>query len=167
MKIILLPVTLLAILFCFVTPSIVNAQQKLLEVREEKVNPEDGLGFIAKRLGEKIKLIIYSPVSKKKEGLYKNIAEKRLAELKHVVDKSDMANFEKATTRYSTTIGDWSEYINKKNLTTQKQQAIDILNEQTPVIKTLMDKFDSNTAEWRFLKQDLDYANIYISQLGK
>lgn len=57
-----------------------------------------------------------------KEGVYESLARRRLAELKYVVEKPDMASFEGATIRYSTTVGEWVEYIHKKGLIDQKKR---------------------------------------------
>lgn len=132
---------------------------------QQKVNPDGGFSFLSKRLGEKFELLITSPFPVEKEKVYESLTNKRLSELKYVIEKSDMANFENATIRYATSVGEWVGYINKKQLLSEKQRAADTLTSQIPVINTLMSKYDPTTAEWRFVKHDLDYINIYISQL--
>lgn len=140
--------------------------QTTSEIRQESTNPNSGFGFIAKRLGEKFRLFLFSPFPKQKEQAYERLSQVRLAELKYTIEGRDMANFEKATIRYSTSVGNWVEYINKKKLNGEKSQAVQTLNSQIPVVKELMDKFNPTTAEWRFVKEDLDYLQLYISQLA-
>lgn len=157
---------ILSVCLLLISTTVIQAQESVIELSKEKTNPEDGFSFLAKRLGEKFKLFIYSPLPEKKEDTLKKLATTRLAELKYIIEKGDMNNFEKSTIRYSTTVGEWVEYINKKKLTGQKQHAQGVLNSHIPVVKILIEKYNPTTAEWRFVKHDLDYLNIYISQLN-
>lgn len=154
-----------AIFLLIVGTNTVQGEQGVVEVRYEATNPSDGFGFISKRLGEKIKLFLNSPFPKKKERVYEELSTKRLAELKYVIEKADMANFEKATIRYSTTVGMWVDFINKNKLNDRRSHAAETLSNHIPVIEQLMTKYDPTTAEWRFVKEDLDYVSIYISQV--
>ena len=155
-----------ALAICLVLIGTTFAKAQATDVQKENTNPGDGFGFIGKRIGEKFKLFLYSPLPKRKKDALEKLATTRLTELKYVIEQKDMANFENTTTRYSTTIGEWVEYINKKKLTDQKQHAKEVLNSHVPVIEMLMTKYDPTTAEWRFVKHDLDYLSIYISQLN-
>lgn len=154
-----------AIFLLIVGTNTVQGEQGVIEVRYEATNPNDGFGFISKRLGEKLKLFLYSPLPNKKAGFYEKLTTTRLAELKYVIEKGDMANFEKATIRYSTTVGMWVDFINKNKLDNRRSHAAETLSNHIPVIEQLMTKYDPTTAEWRFVKEDLDYVSIYISQV--
>lgn len=136
-----------------------------MKVTYEKTNPNDGFSYITKRLGEKVKLILFSFSANGKESFYKELANRRLAELKYVIDNKDLNSFEIATIRYSTTVGEWTEHILAKKLDDKKKPAIEVLSTHTPVVEQLMQGFDGTTAEWRFVKQDADYIRIYISKL--
>lgn len=138
-----------------------------IEVKYEKINPSNGFDYALKRLKEKIYLTLLFYSKDKKAGYYNKLVTRRLAELKYVVEQKDMANFENATTRYSTTVGMWVEYINQKNLVDQEEPASQLLVQHSPVVERLMEKYDPTTAEWRFVKQDLDYLQIYIDKLQK
>ena len=73
-----------------------------------------------------------------------------------------MANFERTTIRYSSTVGMLANFIIESGLSTRKEPADQLLSTHIPVVEQLMTKYDSTTAEWRFVKQDFDYLNIYI-----
>src|SRR3989344_5399172 len=105
----------LALFYLLVGATPTQAQPGL-EVRQERTNPDGGFGFLAKRISEKLKLILVSPFPRQKEKAYENLINIRLAELKYVAEKPDMANFERATIRYSSTVGMWIEYIVQKRL---------------------------------------------------
>lgn len=135
------------------------------EVLYEEVNPDGGFSFLQKRLGEKIKLFFLSFSANGKAEFYKELVNRRLAELKYVIEKEDKNNFEIATIRYSTTVGEWTEHILAKNLIDKKRGAVEVMTSHLPVVEKLMTTYDGTTAEWRFVKQDFDYLNIYISKL--
>lgn len=142
-----------------------DASPSATEVVYEKVNPNDGFSYLTKRFGEKIKLILFSVSANSKENFYKELVNRRLAELKFIIDNKDVNNFEIATIRYSTTVGEWTEHILAKKLDDKKKPAIEVLSTHTPVVEQLMQGFDGTTAEWRFVKQDADYIKIYSAKL--
>lgn len=117
------------------------------------------------RLKENARLLILSPFLSSKADFYEKLADKRLGELDKVVSEKDLNNIEKSSTRYFTTVGILTEYINKKNLNDRKSRLADKFARHKMVIEELMPSFNDTTAEWRFLKHDADYLVIYISQL--
>lgn len=91
----------------------------------------------------------------------------RLAELKHIVDKRDIANIQTSTQRYSATAGQLTEFVlQKKNLADKKAEARELLLSHLPVVEELKSAYNDTTAEWRFVEHDVDYLKIYISQLS-
>lgn len=137
----------------------------LAAVEYEKVNPVDGFNYGLKRFREKAALI-FSLSKEKKANLYFSLTDKRLAELKYTVEKADMANFESATTRYFTTVGQYVEFLKSKNVSYNKEDVVKKLNEHIPLLEQLRDKFgDQVKAEWRFLQDDINYLNTYIQAL--
>lgn len=165
----LLAIGVLGFAFLFASRDIVLAQASpepnVMEVVYENTNPIDGFGYVTKRLKEKVKLFFLSFSVESKENYYKELTEIRLAELKFVIDKNNMGNFEKATIRYSSTIGEWTEFILDEKLDERKRPAVEVMTTHLPVVEKLMTRYDGTTAEWRFVKQDFDYLNIYISKL--
>lgn len=167
MRILILSVIAIATLVftLIITPVFGQDLASPAPVTYEKVNPNDGFSYIQKRFGEKIKLIILSFSANSKENFYKELANRRIAELKYIIDNKDVNNFEIATIRYSSTIGEWAEFIINKKLEEKKKPAIEVLTSHLPVVEQLMTGFDGTTAEWRFVKQDADYIRIYTSKL--
>ncbi|TSC90504.1 MAG: Uncharacterized protein G01um10145_176 [Microgenomates group bacterium Gr01-1014_5] len=142
-----------------------DASPSAMEVPLEKINPDDGFAYLTKRLEEKVKLFLFSLSANSKENFYKELANRRLAELKYVIENDKKGNFEVATIRYSSTVGEWTEFILDEKLDESKGPAVEVLTKHLPVVEKLMTKYDGTTAEWRFVKQDFDYLNIYISKL--
>ena len=142
-----------------------DASPSAMEVPLEKINPDGGFSYLTKRLEEKVKLFLFSVSTSSKENFYKELAKRRLAELKYVIESDKKGNFEVATIRYSSTVGEWTEFILDEKLDKSQEPAVEVLTKHLPVVEKLMTKYDGTTAEWRFVKQDFDYINIYISKL--
>lgn len=139
-----------------------------IEVEYQAVNPSDGFNYGLKRLKEKISLALLFYSKDKKADYYKKLVSSRLAELKFVVDKKDMANFENATTRYFTTVGQFADFLTKNGTADQKSQAVRNLSLHTPVLEDLRDTFGGQEkAEWRFMQDDINYVKMYTDQLQK
>lgn len=136
-----------------------------IEIAYEKVNPRDGHGYAVKRLKEKAMLVLLSFSKQKKADYYNKLAGSRLAELKYVVEKKDMANFENTTTRYFATVGQFVNFLVSKNLTEEKIKARQVLTSHIPLLESLRGTYDPTTAEWRFMQDDVNYVKTYINQL--
>lgn len=161
------------LLFAFLLPSqLVFAQgegeggaAQAIEVTYEKVNPKDGGSYALKRLKEKAILALLSFSKQRKTDYYNKLVGNRLAELKYVVDKKDMANFENATTRYFATVGQFVNFLVRKSLTEEKNKAHELLVSHIPLLESLRDTYDPTTAEWRFMQDDINYVRMYTDQL--
>lgn len=139
-----------------------------IEVEYEKVNPSNGFDYGLKRFKEKLYLAILFYSKDRKIDYYNELVTKRLAELKYVVETKDMANFENATTRYFTTVGQFTDFLTNNGTTDQKSQSVKNLSSHIPVLDNLRDMFDGQEeAEWRFIQDDVNYVKTYIDQLQK
>lgn len=166
-KIIYLVTVLLFISFSFFQfPVDAQNQASSEAVLVDKVEYPGTGGHFRERLKEKVILILLSPTPSKKAEYYMNLTKKRITELKQVVEKKDLMNIEKSSKRYFTAVGNYTEYVISKKIS-NTETAQKILIEQLNLIKKLMPTFDDTTAEWRFLKHDADYLDIYINRLKK
>lgn len=135
------------------------------EIKYEQINPDLGSKYILKRLREKIRGI-FSFSASSKEKFYRELANRRLAELKYVVEKKDLNHHEVASKRYFTTVGQLTEYIlSNKSLERRKEEVANLLSSHLLVVEDLQKYFRDTTAEWRFIKHDADYLRIYIGKL--
>lgn len=136
-----------------------------IKLEYEKVNPDNTFPYAIKRIREKISLKFFSFSKNKKADYLESLSATRLAELKYVVDKKNMADFEVATKRYYTAAGDYSNFITKNNLGDKKEEAKRFLSSNIPLLKKLRDSFDYRTAEWRFMQDDVNYVKLYLQNL--
>lgn len=141
----------------------ISAQED--SIQYEAVNPKDGLKYGIKRLQEKITLTLLSFSANKKADYYNQISNSRLAELKYIVDNKDEDNFEVATKRYFTTIGQYTEFLNTKKLDEKKVEAIKTFDKHKPILEKMRDSYEQTRAQWRFIHDDINYVNEYSKLL--
>ena len=136
----------------------------ITQIEYEKVNPSDGTAkYGLKWLKEKILLFVLTLAPNKKSEYYEEIVGARLAELKYIVDTDDRNQIEEGSQRYHTHVGEYANFINNRKL--DSTRAIKILESHNPVLSKLAEKYDTTTAEWRFIKHDIDYLQIYKTSL--
>lgn len=166
--------TFLAVAFLlsvFIVPGVASTQSGIPTtpvINYEKVNTKDGFSYLVKRLNEKTKLFVYSYNPQKKLNYYEKLLDIRLAELKYIVDNKDIANIEVGSQRYFSTAGQLTSYLmSKPNLSPNKEVAINLFINHSTVLEKLKTSYENTTAEWRFLRDDVNYLNDYSSILKK
>lgn len=144
--------------------SATDSATPLIEVKYAGVNPSDSYRYTLKRLQENILLKIYSFFPQKKLSYSENLLDTRLAELKYIVDKKDIANIETTSQRYAATAGNLTE--DAKNASDQmKMQIKKMLTDHLAFINNLKSSYNDTTAEWRFVENDVNSLKEYISKL--
>lgn len=167
----MVPKYLLVVLIALITgqllfSGLVFANVEESAVQYEKVNPEDGFTYGVKRFQEKILLQLYFFSSEKKMNYYSKLVERRLAELKFTIENKNMGNFEDATTRYSSTVGEYVNFILSIDILKNNKKGVEnTLLAHIPVLEKLRDSYDPTTAEWRFVEDDINFNKIYINLL--
>jgi len=164
--------TFLAVAFLltvFIVPCIANAQSGTPiapTVNYEKVNMENGISYLLKRAKEKVILFILSYNPQKKLNYYEKLLDVRLAELKFIVDNKDIANIQVSSQRYFSTAGQMTSFVlSKPELSSQKENLKKIFEKHIDVIENLMTSYKDTTAEWRFLRDDVNYLKDYSALL--
>lgn len=157
---------IIALTFAFSPTSSVLAQEISLErIKVERVNPDSQLAYKAKRLKEKIIMFFkFSP--KRKAGYYKVLLNRRLSELRYIVESENIAHIEKTSQRYEATAGQLAELIIEKNIKEEVNSAIDLFTTHQLITEKLRDNFSYDTAEWRFVMNDFNSLKIYSEKLS-
>lgn len=138
----------------------------MIDITYESVNPPNGSPYLFKRIREKIS-IFFAFSNKSKVQVYKKLVNVRLAELKYVIEKKEMGYFEQTTKRYFTTVGQLTEFLILSRLEDEFIPVKDELLSHLPVLIKLRDTYDSSTAEWRFVEDDVNYVKGYINDLSE
>lgn len=142
-----------------------NSVSAEIIVPQESVNPPDGLPYLMKRIQEKIGLF-FSFSNDNKIKNYKKLVTVRLSELKFIVEKKEMAYFEQTTLRYFSTAGQFTSFLINSNKKNEFTSVRDEFKSHIPVLENLRDNYDSTTAEWRFIQDDINYIKGYINSLS-
>lgn len=137
------------------------------EVKAETVNPGDDYKYIVKRLKEKVNLSVLNFFPKKKISFLVNLTDIRLSELKYVVEKKDISNFQTASQRYSATAGNATASLLKNGNDNEKKMFIEKLQSHIPVLAKLQEPYVPDNSEWRFLQDDINSLQSYISKLSE
>ncbi len=136
-------------------------------IKEEKVNPGGDYQYIIKRFKEKFILLVLSTSTNKKLDFYYKLVDVRLSELKYVVEKKDIANFQTASQRYSATAGEATDLVLKKGTKENKEKLIGKFESHVPVLTKLQEPYIPDNSEWRFLQDNVNSLRSYISRLSE
>lgn len=151
-----------ALLFIITFPLSVSANG----INYEKINPSNYSAYQFKRLKEEVLLRFYSRSKPKKAEYLCNLIDKRLAELKYTVFKDDMAVFEDSNNRYFTSIGKCADYLNENNFSKEKLFVVEKIKLHKPILEEMKNKYEQTTAQWRFIRDNINYIDLYTDQLG-
>lgn len=95
-----------------------------------------------------------------KEKYYKDLVQKRLAELKYVVDKDYLDQVEKSTQRVSYQVGILTDYVIGKNLNNKKQSLANLYKEDKIILEKLRDKYSANSSYWMLVQHVINSIDI-------
>ncbi len=157
-------ILLLVIGLSFARPSTVFSSY---DVVQEKVNPGDDYKYIIKRFKEKISLTFLSIVPGRKIIFLSKLVDVRLSELNYVIAKTALLNFQPANPRYSFTAANAPELILVEGSKEDRQKLIEKFKNQIPVLNKLQEPYVPDNSEWRFLQDDINSLDSYVSKLSE
>jgi len=146
--------------------SFASAVNAVDNIAYEQINPSNSYSYNLKRLKEKISLVFFYRTPVKKVNFLKTLFSRRIAELKYTVDNKDIVNIQTASQRYSTTAGQMTEIVTKNNLNSEKEYLKNLFSEQVSLIEKWQAVYKYDSAEWLFLKWDIDYLKLYSEKLS-
>lgn len=100
-----------------------------------------------------------------KEKYYEDLVQKRLAELKYIVDKDYLDQVEKSTQRVSYQIGILTDYVAGKKLNNKKQSLDDLYKEDKIILEKLRDKYPANSSFWMLVQHVINSIEINLQKL--
>lgn len=137
----------------------VYSQQPRVEVEVDHV------ANIFEKLGEKITLFFKFS----KDGKFnhqKFLLEKRLAELKYVVDSKEWDPVEETSSRYATYLGNFTYFVIKNNLKDKKDEVLSTYQRHSQVVEGLQKNFEFNSGWWMLLEHDINSTKIFSTQIN-
>lgn len=164
-------ITLVLIVLCLLASGfsipVASAGEGNSQLVDQSVSPRDGYKYLFKRGCEETWLFFLSVSKSAKADYYQKLLERRLSELYTISENEDLAHIEKASQRYFTTAGKLTEFVVKKKLTNKFGPINDLFKAHLIVLEQAKLNFDSSTAQWRFLEDDINYLKTYSSQLSQ
>lgn len=130
-----------------------------------RVYPDSVLKYNFKRLGEKT-ILFFNFFPSGKVKYMQKLFEERLLELEYIVETKNIAHIEKMSQRYETTAGQLTELIVEKLLRRDAGKVRDTFDKHTEMLKFLRSQYEYDTAEWRFIQNDINSLKIYSDQLS-
>lgn len=143
-------------LYCILLTSLISIvtfpvyAQELVRLPEVKIPPGYFL-YNFERLIEKAQVNFYiSPESK--TDFYKNLLQKRLAELKYIVDHGYLDEVEKSSQRVSYQVGILTDFVVSHKLNNKESAIKDLYNDDKRILEKLRDKYHSNSSFWMLIQ---------------
>lgn len=146
----------------FSLPGVVLAQESQTETKT-KVEV-DHVANVLEKFREKVTL--FFKFSKEDKYSYqKFLLEKRLAELKYVIDTKQGNLIEETSSRYSTYLGNFTDFVIKNKLTSKKEEILKMYEEHQKILDTLQINFEFESGFWLLLQHDINTVKIFSEQI--
>jgi len=153
---------LLIVIFFLAT--VVQAKDEQTSALPDVRIPPESFYYPIIRIIEKAQVNFYLN-SDSKADFYKNLVQKRVAELKHVVDNSYLDQIERSSQRVSYQVGILTDYIVSKNLNSKKSSIIDLYKKDKIILEKLRDKYPANSSFWMLIQHIINSIDINLQKL--
>lgn len=120
------------------------------------------VGHIAnnfEKLQEKITLF-FKFDKKQKSAYQRELVEKRLAELKYVIENRQWDFIEEVTSRYTTYMGHYINFVEKNKITDDKDQLLALLDGHKYLIEKMQTRFEYESGWWLSIQHDINVLKM-------
>lgn len=158
-------VFVVALLFCGVITTSVNANTQF--EASSSYNPTQQADHITNNFEKlKEKITLFFKFDKKQKSTYqRELVEKRLAELDYVIKNKQWDYIEDVTSRYSTYLGNYINFVEKNKITNDKEQLLNILNGHKNFIEKIQTKFEYGSGWWIYIEHDINVIKMSIEKI--
>ncbi|TSC64475.1 MAG: Uncharacterized protein G01um101493_117 [Microgenomates group bacterium Gr01-1014_93] len=114
----------------------------------------------------KEKALLFFKFSKDDKYKYqKFLLEKRLAELKYVIDSKEWDPIETTSSRYTSYLGRFHDSVVKSNLKGVNEEVLSIYERHGKVLRELQKNFEFEGGWWLLLQHDINSTKIFSEKL--
>lgn len=114
----------------------------------------------------KEKITLFFKFDKKQKSAYqRELVEKRLAELDYVIKNKQWDYIEDVTSRYSTYLGNYINFVEKNKITGDKEQILNLLNGHKNFIEKMQTRFEFNSGWWILIEHDINVVKMSIEKI--
>lgn len=96
----------------------------------------------------------------------KFLLEKRLAELKYVVDSKEWQPIEETSSRYATYLGNFTGFVVNNKLSNKKEEVLNMYNRHQKILEEFGRNFEFESGFWLLLQHDINSTKIFSSQIN-
>lgn len=123
----------------------------------------DHVANVFEKLKEKVTMFFKFSQEEKFEYLA-YLSEKRLGELKYVIDSKQGNLIEETSSRYSTYLGNLTEYAISHKMTNKKEELKNLYDQHQKILEQL-NTFEYESGFWLLLMHNLNITKIYATQV--
>jgi len=102
-----------------------------------------------------------------KAKYWRKLVDKRLAEFKLVVENDDRGAFEETSSRYSTYVANYSNYLLNSNLVNEKSITKQQFDKHQEILNTFKDKYEHNSAWWILIMHPINTLETFKLKIEK
>ncbi len=96
---------------------------------------------------------------------YQDLVQKRLAELKYIVDNKYLDEVERSTQRVSYQEGILTDYVVNRKLNNKKQDLTDLFKKDKNILEVLRDKYPANSSFWMLVQHSINSIDLNLQKL--
>lgn len=122
----------------------------------------DHIANVFEKLKEKVTLF-FKFSTDDKFNYHQSLAEKRLAELKYVIESKQGNLIEETSSRYSTYLGSFTDFTIENKLSNKEEELIKMLEEHQKILETL-NNFEYESGFWMLMMHDINATKIYSTK---
>ncbi|MDO8503259.1 MAG: DUF5667 domain-containing protein [bacterium] len=114
----------------------------------------------------KEKLTLFFNFKKEDKARYRQyLTEKRLAELKYVVDTNQIDSIEPVASRYSTYAGLLTNFVVKEEIKTKRDDLLTMFERHRQIVEELQKGFKFESGWWLMLQHNINVTKLSSDQL--
>lgn len=147
------------------TSIVILAIFAILLLLSNEATPAFPPAFALKRAQEKF-FLNFKTTPQAKIEYYDNLLDNRFKELKSLIEKKQDRYFLLSSLRYSTTVGELTNLIKENNLKEEVEEVKEKLINQQKALRDLLNKYQDENGEWKYIIDDINYLQIYLEQLS-
>lgn len=119
---------------------------------------------VVEKFQEKVTLF-FKFSKEEKYKFQKFLVDKRLSELKYVVDSKQGNLIEETTSRYSTYLGNFSEFVINKKLISKKEDILKMFETHAKILETLQENYESESVFRMLIQHDINTIKIFSDKI--
>lgn len=139
---------------------LIGIQVEVLAANTAGVKEVNHVASVVEKFKEKITLFFKFSNSDKYD-YQKYLINKRLSELKYVVESKQGNLIEETSSRYSTYLGTLSEFVIKNKLSIKKEDTLAVFLEHIKIIEKLQEEYESESVFRMLLQHDINTLKLF------